>query len=92
METTLTSSQDQSGITTKLWRNHLEQTTEQQRERSLITTDRQKKQLEHNLTGRECGGDVRGLAGHPQMAAEILEGYLSNQLDPPEKCGVETPV
>ena len=28
VEVTLTSSQDQSGITTKLWRNHLEKTTE----------------------------------------------------------------
>ena len=30
VEATLTSSQDQSGITTKLWRNYPEQTTEQQ--------------------------------------------------------------
>ena len=29
MEVTLTSSQDQSGITTQLWRNHPEQTTKQ---------------------------------------------------------------
>ena len=29
MEVTLTSSQDQSGTTTQLWRNNLEQTTEQ---------------------------------------------------------------
>ena len=33
MEATLTYSQDQSGITTKLWRNHPEQTTELQREK-----------------------------------------------------------
>ena len=72
MEVALTSSQDQSGITTKLWKNHLEQKTEQWRERSLITLDRQKNQLQHNLTGRECGGDSRRLAGHPQVA--VLEG------------------
>ena len=68
MEDALTSSQNQSGITTKLWRNHLEQTTEQYQERSPITLDRQKNQLQHNLTGKECGGASRRLAGHPQVA------------------------
>ena len=63
--------QDQSGITTKLWRNHPEQTIERWQERSLITSDRQNNQLRHNLTGRECGGDVSGLAGCPQAAALV---------------------
>ena len=36
VEATLTSSQDQSGITTKMWRNHLEQTTEQYWERENL--------------------------------------------------------
>ena len=49
MEATLTPSQEKSGIITKLWRNHLEQTTEQQRQRRLITSDTQKNQLQHNL-------------------------------------------
>ena len=88
MEFTLTSSQDQSGITTKLWRNHPEQTTEQQQERGLITSDRQQNQLQHNLIDRESGRDVRGLPGQPKVAAEALEGYLSGWLDPPEECGV----
>ena len=37
--------------------------------RGLKTTDRQKKPLHDNVTGRECGGDVRGLAGLPQAAS-----------------------
>ena len=88
VEVTLTSSQDQSGIATKLWRNHPERTTKQQLERILITTDRQKNQLQYNLTGRKCGGAARGLLGHPQEAAEVPEGHLSGQREPPEKCGV----
>ena len=28
------------------------------------------------MTGRECRGDVRGLAGLPSVAAEVLEGYF----------------
>ena len=63
MEVTLTPSQDQSGITTKLWRNHPEQTTEQYTERSLRISDRQKNQLQYNLTGKECSGDLSRLAG-----------------------------
>ena len=50
--------------------------------------DRQKKQLQHNMTGRECGGDTRGIAGCPWAAGEVLEGYLSSQEVPPEKRGV----
>ena len=69
MELTLTSSQGQSGITTQLWRNHPEQTTKQQPERSRITQDRQKNQPLRNLSGKECGRDLRGLAGCPQAAA-----------------------
>ena len=41
--------------------------------------DKQKKQLQHNVTGRECRRDARGLDGLPQVAAEVLEGYLSGQ-------------
>ena len=55
---------------------------------SLITLDRQKKQLQHSVTGMEYTGDMRGLAGHPWAAAEVPEGYLSGLGDPPEKCGV----
>ena len=50
--------------------------------------DREKNQLQHNGTGRECVGVVRGLTGHPPEAAEVSEGYLSSQLDPPEKCRI----
>ena len=52
-------------------------------------TDRRK--LQHSETSRECGGDTRGLAGLPHMAAEVLEGYFSSRRIPPEKCGVYTP-
>ena len=31
--------------------------------------------LQHNVTGRECGRDTRGLPGLLQVAAEVLEGY-----------------
>ena len=41
-----------------------------------MTTDRQKKQLHHHVSGMECTGDVRGLAGLPQMATEELEEKL----------------
>ena len=72
MEGTLTYSQDQSGITTKLWKNHPQQTTEQQQERSFITSERRKNQLQHILTGRECGRDAKGLGGWLKMASEAL--------------------
>ena len=49
METILTSSQDQSGITTKWWRNYPEQTTEQEQEKSLKTLYTWKNKLQHNL-------------------------------------------
>ena len=42
-----------------------------------MTTDRQKKPLHHNMTGRECG-NARGLAGLPRVAAEVLELYFSS--------------
>ena len=42
-------------------------------ERSLITKDRQKKQLHHNVTDREYRGGVRGLPGLPWVAAEDPE-------------------
>ena len=57
VEATITFSQDQSGITTKLWRNYPEQTTEQQQERSLISMNREKNHFWYNLSGKECGGD-----------------------------------
>ena len=47
------------------------------REKSLITTDRQKKPLHCNLTGRECRGDSRGLVGLPHVATEVPEGYFN---------------
>ena len=53
-----------------------------------MTTDRQKKPLHHNVTGREYKGDMRELAGLPQGAAEVLEGYFSGQGVPPKKSGV----
>ena len=62
-------------------------------ERSLITKVRQKKKpFHHNETGRECKGDMRVLAGLPQVAAEVLEGYFSGWGVPPEKYGVKTPI
>ena len=78
--------QDQSGITTKLQRNHLEKPTELQLARSFTTMDRQKKTLQHNVTGREWGGDMRGLPVLPWVAVEV--GYYSGQGVPPEKCGM----
>ena len=72
MEVTLISIQGQYGITTQLWRNHPEQTTEQEPKISRITSDRQKNQFRHNLSGKECLRDSRELAGHPQAA--VLEG------------------
>ena len=50
VEATLTSTQDQSGNTTKWWRNYPQQTTEQERERSLKTLYTQKNQLQHNMS------------------------------------------
>ena len=41
--------------------------------------DRQKKPLYHNVTGRECRGDTRGLAGLPWLAAEVPGGYFRGQ-------------
>ena len=43
---------------------------------SLMTTDRWRKLRHHNVTGRECRGDARGLAGLPQAAADVPEAYL----------------
>ena len=40
------------------------------------------------MTGRECGGGTRGLAGLPWKAAEIPDGYLSSWEIHPEKCKV----
>ena len=39
--------------------------------------DIQKKILQHNMTGRECRRDTRGLAGLPLVSAEVLEGYFN---------------
>ena len=65
MEVTLTSSQDQSGTTTQLWRSQTEQRTEQEKH---ITLDIQN-QLRHNRSGKECGRDSRGWTVRPQAAA-----------------------
>ena len=51
--------------------------------------DRQKKLHHHHVTGRECGGTRRGLAGLPWAAAEVAEGYFSGRGLSPEKCGVQ---
>ena len=40
--------------------------------------DRQKKTFQHNLTGRECRGDMRGLAGIPWVAGKMPKGYVSD--------------
>ena len=45
----------------------------------------------NNMTGMECRGDVRGLAGLSHATAEVPEDYFSSQGVPPEKCGVYTP-
>ena len=50
--------------------------------------DRQEKTFHHNVTRTEFGGDVRGLAYFPWVAAEVPEGNFSGQRGPPEKCGV----
>ena len=73
VEPTLTSFQDQTGITTKLQKNHPEEPTEHQPQGSLITKDLWKKNNHHNETGRKCGG-ARGLSGLPWTAAEVPEG------------------
>ena len=57
------------------------------REKPIIM-DRQKNQLQHNVTGRKCGGDVRRLAGLLWAAGEGQEAYFSGQGVLPEKCGV----
>ena len=57
-------------------------------ERSLTTIDGQNKPLQQSVTGREYRVEVRGLAGLPQVAAEVPVGYLSGQGIAPEKCGV----
>ena len=41
----------------------------------IITANRQKKPLQHNVTGRACRGDTRGLTRLPQVAADVPEGY-----------------
>ena len=43
---------------------------------------------QHNVTGMECRGDMRGLAGVPQAAAEVPEKYLRGHRDSRGKCGV----
>ena len=55
---------------------------------NLKNKNKKKDQLQHNVTDRECGTDMRRLVEHPQAAAEAPEGYLSSQLEPPEKCGL----
>ena len=50
--------------------------------------DRKKKSLYHNVTGRECGGSVRGLAELPWAVAEMPEEYFSGWVVPSEKRGV----
>ena len=49
MKATLTSTQGQSGITTKRWGNYPEQTMEQEQEKSLKTLYTWKNKLQHNL-------------------------------------------
>ena len=85
VEATVTSSQNQSGITTKLQRDHPEESTKLQ---CLITKHRQKKPLHHNKTDRQGRASARGLVGLPQEAAEVPEEYFSGWGVPPEKCGV----
>lgn len=73
LKATLTFSQNQTGITTKIQKNHPDQPTEEQLEKSLITKDLRRGS--HIEMDRKCGG-TRGLAGLPQVAAEVLEVYL----------------
>ena len=49
---------------------------------------REKKELHHEVTGKEWRGDARGRAGLLREAAEVLEEYFSGWGDPTEKCGV----
>ena len=69
METTLTPTEDQSGITTKQWRNFPEQTTEYQWERSLKTLERQKNQLQHNLSTPAQQNTKRGGGSDSQLTS-----------------------
>ena len=61
MEATLTSSQDQTDITSKL-REIILNNQVNISWREDTTRDRQKKPLQHNETGSECRGDAGGLA------------------------------
>ena len=39
------------------------------------------------MIDKECGGDASRLAGPPWVATEVLEGYLSSQLDSLRRVG-----
>ena len=66
---TLTSTQDQSGITTKWWRNYPQQTTEKEREGNLKTLYTQKNQLQHNLSTPAQQNTRRGGQRDPQLTS-----------------------
>ena len=63
------STQDQSGNTTKWWRNYSEQTTERERERILKTLYTQKNQLQHNLLTPARHNTRRGGWSDPQLTS-----------------------
>ena len=64
---TPTSTQDWSGNTTKWWRNYSEQTTEQERERSLKILYKQKNQLQHKLSKSAQQNTRSGGQSDPQL-------------------------
>ena len=74
VEATLTSSQDQSGINSMVEKAPLI-TSWTLGERSLITMDRQEKQLHHNENGRVWWHEKASWA--PKVAAEDLEWYFN---------------
>lgn len=75
MGATLTTSQDQTGITTKSKKTASKLNTHW---REKPYNKGQTETTPPNKTGRECRG-VRGLVGLLQAAAEVPEGYFSHR-------------
>ena len=69
VEASLASIQDQSRNTTKWWRDYPEQTTEQNRERSLKTLYTQKNQLQHKLSTPALQNTRRSGWSDPQLTS-----------------------
>ena len=86
MEAALTSSEDQTGITIKLWKIiQNNQLNTSWREALYPQTDRRSPFTTIRLVG---SAEAAGKAGLPQVAAEVPEGYSHGQGVTPETCGV----